>query len=299
MPSDSTQQVTGPGGQQLKLVSNAIEDFTSGGFGPEQADVRILSAEYIAFDYGGRMKDDPVLAVKMNLLPLDGSNNGKEFEANWTTGGKMSEFSIVNNGGHVAVLGSKENLGLTSNWGLFLESLKNCSFPSSINQGQNGILAMAGMEMTIRRVKQPVREGMKNQSQDQEKDNKQYYMCLKLTTLPGEQGKKKSATRAKANGAAAPAASAPAAAPAQANGTTSASGDTISYISAALAANDNKIPMSLLQAAVFKAGQASGLPVKSCMELSRTITEDFIITTVMSNPQLGWSYDNDTLSIAA
>ena len=204
MPEATTQQ--NPANANVQVISNAFEDMTTPGFGPEQADVKVISCIYASFDYGGTMKDDPVIAVEMNLRPIDGSNDGKDFIAHWPCGPKLKDFSIVNDGGALVPTGSRATLANTSNWAFLLKALKDASFDDKVLNGPRGICVLdEGFEMTIRQVPAPERD-FGNKQTGQKKDAK-VYTCLKIITAIGEKSKAKGSTKT-TNANAAPASNA-------------------------------------------------------------------------------------------
>jgi hypothetical protein len=293
MPTDvsaTTASSSAPAGE-IRRLSNAVDDMTSPGIGPDQADCRVTSISYISFDYAGTMAHDPVVSVKATLLPIDGSNEGKEFDIEWTTGAKMSEFAIVDDGGYLAPTGSKNSLTNTSNWALLQNSLKDCSVDTKILNGPRGIRGLEGMEWTLRRIKQPERSGL--DAKNAKGRDKEYYTCLKVITLPGE---KKGAAGRKAPAAPKPAAAPAAAASAPANGD-GGSSKLREYIVGALAANSGTLALDALAKAVFLQAKGDGLGARESNETAKLATEDYLIEQSMETPA-PWTYDNGVLTAA-
>lgn len=278
---------------EVRRLSNSVDDMMTPGIGPDQSDCRCLSMSYISFDYAGTMANDPVIAAKGTFLPLDGSNEGKEFEIEWTTGAKMAEFAIVDDGGFLAPTASKNSLTNTSNWAYLQNSLKACSIETkNLLNGPRGIRGLEGIEWTLRRIKQPERQGL--DAKNAKGRDKEYYTCLKVMVLPGE--KKSPAARRTAApkpAAAAPAAAAAASAPAV-NG--AATSDLRDHVIAALSANSGTINMADLPKAVFKIVKATGANAKDAMETGNQATEDYLIEQQMDGAP--WSLDSGVLTSA-
>lgn len=279
-----------------RILSNALENMTTPGIGPDQARARVNSCEYVSFDYAGTMAADPVVAVRMNFSPLDGENDNKDFDIEWTTGGKMSELAIMNDGGSLAATGAKNSLSNNSNWALFLRSLTDISFDTKLLDGPTGVRYMAGAELTIRRMKQPTRDGLADQNQSGR--SKEYYTCLKIDVMPGE---KKPTSRRTAPKAQAPAQAAPApqaasvtqAAPAHSASSNGSS--PLDYIKSILSDSNGSISIRDLKISVFQSLKAQGKSSKECQEQGSQITENWLEEQSMLN-DLNWSVDGGILS---
>ena len=286
-----------------EYISNALEDMVIGSIGPDQADVRVNTCEYVSFDYAGTRANDPVIAVHMHLTPLDGSNEGKDFDAEWTVGPKMTDFDIVNDGGNLKPKGSRHTLSPSSNWAELLKAMGDCSFKSGeVINGPRGIRAIEGMEMTIRRIAQKEREGL-------EKKNDKgraltFYKCLKITAMPGEKkagtGSRRAApaqttaSNASTSGQAQTSASTTAAAT---NGNGSGSTAIVNFISQVLKENPGGVNIKDdLPRAVFKLAKAAGESAKGATEIgNKAKSEDFLYEHAMEQ---GWAIDNGILTAA-
>ena len=256
--------------QAKQPVSNDLEDFIIPSIGPDQARARFKSCEYISFDYNGQMKDDPVIAVKAMLEPQDGENDGKDFEIEWTTGAKMKEFAIVEDGGKLLPTQSKSALTTGSNWASCLKSMKDCGFDTRLLNGPAGIRYFSqdnGAIMVLKRIKQPERSGI--EAKDSKGRDKMYYTVLKIESLPGEKGARKTKATAPASTTATATASAPSAAPSSANGL-----DVASIIKAALASNGGSITIQELQKAIFMGAKAAGSPVNVSAQVAKASVEE-------------------------
>jgi hypothetical protein len=292
MPTQvNSSSVSGSTDAEFHVLSNDLDDFISGGIGPDQADVKIRF-EYISWDYQGKMTDS-VLAVKGTCTPTDGSNENKEFEVTWTVGPKMSEVNIINDGGNV---NSKARAALTSNslWALFLHSLKDIdpAIPKMAN-GAKGIRELDGIECTIRRVKQPEREGLA--AKNEKGYDRTYYTCLKLVAAPGET--KRAGHKAKpAANVAVPGTVANAAKPAT-NG--KGSPDILEFIKTALANANGSIPLTGatgLAKAVFVIAKAAGQSTGEANNLgTQASNSDFLIEQSMEH-DLGWTVEGGVLT---
>lgn len=250
---------------------------TAAGFGPEQADIEVLSAEYVAFDYQGTVTE-PVIAIRWNCRPLGGENDGKDFTIEWGCGPKAHDFAILNDGGAIAALGSKQTLTNTSNWALALKSMCDAGFVESSLDGPTGVFFFVGGQFTLKRIPQPQRSNIADKND--KGFAKEYYTCLKILALPGE---KKGTARPRAaaapriavapavaqarTAALAPQAPPPAQAPAaaQAPAQPAANGiDLLGLISQALAANGGSLELTTqgLSTPVYRVAQASGMIVR-------------------------------------
>ena len=313
--SAPVSNVTG-GGMSTGFVSNDFDDFVAGGIGPEQADCRVNVCEYTKFDYNGKLANKPIIAVHMNCTPLDGSNDGKDFDVEWPMGAEFSDFHIVNEGGNLQPVGAKTVLSPNSNWGLLLSSAKQATFDTKVLNGPRGIRHMEGMEWTIRRVAQPSdkRQGLSAIEKDpQAKDTKMmYYTCLRIMRLPGETGRTAAAgprpvapaqaapvppppPPPRANGpvavpnppAASPSTSAPSAAAAM------VATDLAGFVTAALAANGGLKIADDLARAVFQQVKGAGNSNKVAMETASLVTEEWVYENAMLH---GWKVNNGILS---
>lgn len=274
------EQINSVSAANIQVVSNSLDDFTVGSFGPEQANVKFLSLSYVPFDYNGKQAQDPVIAVQVMCSPTDGSNENKDFEVEWTTGAKMADFSIINNGGALTPNGAKSTLNANSNWALFLKSLRDAGFSDfNLLNGEAGINYLATSEFTIRRVAQPKREGMKDQPTEGGR-TPQYYTCLKIISLPGETKKGAGAKKTTA----APAASKPATASAKSSATPptassngSGSPDLVPIVKQILSDAGNTSTLKDLQLSAFRDLKDNhSKPVGEAQALARTIDEKFI-----------------------
>jgi len=275
-----------------KPVSNDVEDFIAASIGPDQARARFKSCEYVSFDYAGQMKDDPVISVKAVLEPQDGENDNKDFEVEWTTGAKMKEFAIVENGGYLVPTQAKSTLTTGSNWALFQRSMKDCGFNTALLNGKAGIMYLAegdGAVVIIKRIKQPERAGLSEKTPGGR--DKTYYTCLKIDALPGEKR-----TKTKPSAAAKPAASAPASASSsQVNGSPAPASATVdaSTIKSILDANGGSIKISDLQKQIFLAVKASGSPVNVCATTAKAAVQDNVLLPMAEKNS--WMIDEGVL----
>jgi len=290
MPTQVNSSTSAPTDAEFHVLSNDLDDFISGGIGPDQADVKIRF-EYVSWDYQG--KTDPVLAVKGTCTPIDGSNENKEFEVLWTVGPKMSEINIVNDGGSVS---SKARTALTSTslWALFLHSLKDIdpAIPKLPN-GAKGIRELDGIECTIRRIKQPERDNIA--AKNEKGYDRTYYTCLKLVAAPGETKraghKAKPATTSNTATSVKPAVAAT-------NGK-SASPDILEFIKTALANANSSIPLTGatgLAKAVFVIAKAAGQSTGEANNLgTQASNSDFLIEQSMEH-DLNWTVEGGVLT---
>ena len=287
-----------------ELVSNALEDFTERGIGPEQADCRVVSCIYQTFDYQQPdLADDPPITVHMELEPIDGSNDGKNFEARWSTGqNKLSEFSVVNDGGHLSPTGHKKTLGLGTNWAQFLGSVKDCGISdlgTNLNS-QSGIGWFKGMELTLRQVPQKERSGV--DSKNAKGYARTMYTCLKVLSLPGEtkKGVAKSKAAPKPAAAAAPKAAAPA--PAAASNGAGSNDVVIALIIEAATAAGGPIAITKegLGKAVFMAAKAAGKAVADCQSYGKLASDVAFLTENATDDEFNarWEVSGDSLTLA-
>lgn len=285
------------GSTQQEVFSNDLDDFVSSGVGPDQATMRVLSSEFVAFDYGGTMKGSEVLAVRMTCEPLGGENDNKPFDIEWAVGPKMTEVSIVNNGAFVVAAPGSSKVGFSpnSNWAHALKSLKAAGFATNLVNGPAGVGYFVGGEFTIKRVPQPKRDGI--EEANTKGYPKTYYAFLKIDSLPGENKKRRSAAPKTAaapeaapavNGAAGPATPTTPAIPA-------GSTDYTSLVAAALAANGGSLAVGDLAKAIFDTSKATipNLSAKDRMDMAKSIaTEDSIVELAMKNK---WVYEGGVL----
>jgi hypothetical protein len=304
MPEKVTNSSASTDELEAHILSNDFNDFVAGGIGPDQADVKV-NFEYVAFDYGGTRVNDPVLALRGTCTPTDGSNEGKEFTIDWTCGPKMSDVNILNDGGSVSSK-VKGAFNPTSNQGLFIKSLIDTGvYDPKMANGPKGIRELNGMEITIKRTKQPTRQGIEDKNE--KGYDRTYYHCLKILSMPGEAkkaGRKGTNAVAPASAASAAPAAATASTPKASNG--AASGSTtksaLEYVKAALEASGGSIPLTGgdgLMKAVYKLVKADNGTTQEANSLgTQAAQEDFLIESSMEN-DLGWTVENGTLSKSA
>lgn len=257
----------------VQVVSNSLDDFTASAMGPEQAKVRFKSLSYISFDYNGKRSQEPVVAVQAICEPLDGSNDNKDFDIIWTTGAKMSEFGIINDGGALSPIGSRTSLNNNSNWALFLKSIRDAiaDFDFGLLNGDKGIGYLSSSELMLKRIAVH-RQGLKQEASadSKDKENLQYYTCIRVESLPGQTVAKRAGSTAKKT--AAPAASAPASKPTS-NGH---SHDLIAIVKSILSNGGNTSSLKDLQLSAFRHLKEEGMAVGEGQALARTIDEKFI-----------------------
>jgi len=207
----------------------------------------------------------------------------------------MADFAIVNDGGALKPTGTKKSLYVNSNWAHVFKAMRDAGMTLSLN-GPDGLRALAGLELTVRQIPQPKREGL--EEKNAKGYDKKFYTCLKIIALPGEakKGAKKGAGTSaapKAN-AAAPAATATAAVKAATNGN-SASSDVLKHIQDILKDSAGSITIADLKKSVFRALKADGKPSNECQSGAQSITGDFLIDQSMEH-DLGWEVNGDTLT---
>jgi hypothetical protein len=296
------EQVVNNSAPASEYISNALEDMVVGSIGPDQADVRVNVCEYVSFDYAGTRANDPVIAVHMNLTPLDGSNDGKDFDAEWTVGPKMTDFDIVNDGGNLKPRGARHTLAPNSNWAELLKAMQDCSFKSGdVINGPRGIRAIEGMEMTIRRIAQKEREGLKKENDKGRAPT--FYTCLKIIAMPGEKKAGASGRRTSNTTSTSTASTASTTQRATATAGGGANGNSpalVGFINTVLKENTGGVSIKdtdsllYLPRLVFKLAKAAGESAKGATELGKlSVSEDFLYEHAMEH---NWSIDNGILT---
>lgn len=281
-------------------VKNSVDSMMSPGIGPEQARVKITSLRYVSFDYNGALKDDPVISARALCTPTDGSNDNKDFEIDWSTGAKMKDFSIMDDGKWLAATGSKASLTNTSNFALFQRSLKDAGYDVNQFDSDSGLATFDNAELTLRRivVKREGFQGSQHQAQQasgQTQRDNQYYTCLKIDSLPGE-SKKAGGTKKTTTSSAKPATSA--APKAASNGTSNGSGDITSVIESIVRDSGGSTSLKDFKMSLFRHFKEEGKAVAECQKLATEYgTGDALVTMIMENG-LSWSFEGDTLSIS-
>jgi hypothetical protein len=286
----------------IKFVSNSVDDMHSPGIGPEQALVRINSLRYCMFDYNGKMAHDPMISARALCTPLDGANDSKDFEIDWTVGAKLADFAIMMDGKKLGVVGSRVSLTNTSNFALFQQSLKSHAYDTNLFNGEEGLAAFDGAEIVVRRITVK-RENMPNnreQGQAQQgaapREDK-YYTCLKIDKLPGEGKRPGGAKKATAASTPAAAKSAPAAKVAAAsNGNGAGDYDAVAIINGILKDSAGSIEMKNLKLSLFNEFKKLGKPVAECQTLAKQYgSEDYLVSAAMEK-DMPWAVENDTLT---
>lgn len=265
------------GGSAIHVVSNSVDDMVEGGaLGPDQATVRITSMSYVTNDYNGTVKPAAVVARAM-FTPLDGSNDNKDFDGQWSIGAvNENDAVIINDGGGVGFTETSGKLHLKNNTNFadFQKSLKDTGWDPNVLNGPTGIHILEGYEMVIKKIPQRKRDGM--EEQNAKGYPKTMYTCLKLTSQPGE-SKRAGSTKAKPTAAttvpAAKSAGKPTATPASTNGH---SHDLIAIVKSILSDGGNTSSLKDLQLSAFRHLKEEGMAVGEGQALARTIDEKFI-----------------------
>lgn len=263
----------------MVVASNSVSNMVDGGgFGPDQANVRITSMSYTSTDFNGTV-NPKVFVAHAILSPLDGSNENKDFETQWSIGAGEKEGAILNNGG---VIGFSKSSGRTAlrnntNFADFLKSITDTGWNDSVLDGPTGIHIMEGYEMVIKKIPQRQREGMSDKNE--KGYPKTMYTCLKLISQPGESKRagagSAAAKPATTTAAAKPATAAPAKTPpASSNG--SGSHDIIGAVKQILTDAANTSTLKDLQLSAFRHFKDDGMAVGEAQALARTIDEKFI-----------------------
>lgn len=293
MPEQVSSSI--PQDVEVRALSNSVDDMITPGIGPDQSHCRVNICEYIHFDYAGSMKDDPVISVHMNLTPLDGSNDGKDFDIEWTVGPKASEVLIIDEGGKLAPgPGGKGALSNTSNWANLQKSMKDASFDPALLNGPTGIRFLQSMEWVIRRIKQVERSGL--DSKNSKGRDKEFYTCLKIEKMPGEsKPTTRRATGTSTRAAAstpAPAQAATASTQAATNGASAPSPELVGFIKSALESSGGSLKLSELGKLVFQAAKAAGKTGKEATDLGKlSMSPAFLDENPFEN---GWDHSADT-----
>lgn len=232
---------------------------------------------YVTNDYNGTVKPAAIVARAI-FSPLDGSNENKDFDGNWSMGQiNENDAAIINDGGGVGFFESSGKLHLKNNTNFadFQRSLKDTGWDPNLLNGPTGIHVLEGYEMVIKKIPQRSREGMS--AKNEKGFDKTIYTCLKINNIPGESkragaAKAKPATTAAAKPVAA--ASAKATPPASSNG--SGSHDVIGAVKQILIDSANSTTLKDLQLSAFRHFKDDGMAVGEAQALARTIDEKFI-----------------------
>jgi hypothetical protein len=274
---------------EMVVASNSVSNMVEGGgFGPDQATVRIISMSYISTDFNNTV-NPKVFVAQAIFSPLDGSNDNKDFETQWSIGAvNEKEAAILNNGGTIGFTPSSGKTALKNNTNFadFQKSIKDGPFNwnDAVLDGPTGIHIMEGYEMVIKKIPQRTREGMSDKNE--KGYAKTMYTCLKLTSQPGE-SKLVRAGAAKAKPATTTAATKPTAAvhaktpPASSNG--SGSHDVIGAVKQILTDAANTSSLKDLQLSAFRHFKDGGMAVGEAQALARTIDEKFIDANSMEH----------------
>jgi hypothetical protein len=146
--------------QQPVLVSNEVDDFEQGGLYPGGS-CRVNSCRYRLWDYDGAMPPDSVVSVALDLQPIDGSNDGKQFVQHYSVG-NSSNFTPSEDGKFLFNIAGTGQMKNSTNWAYFSAKLKaNCGLEKGrLSQPGIGLAALDGTEFTLVRTDQPTRDGL-------------------------------------------------------------------------------------------------------------------------------------------
>lgn len=275
MPEQINSAVT-VGGNAIHIVSNSVDDMVEGGtLGPDQATVRIISMSYVTNDYNGTVKPAAVVARAI-FSPLDGSNENKDFDGNWSIGAvNENDASILNDGGAIGFSEASGKLHLKNNTNFadFQKSLKDTGWDPNVLNGPTGIHVLEGYEMVIKKIPQRTRDGMS--AKNEKGFDKTIYTCLKITNQPGE-SKRAGASKSKPAATSASKPSPTSTKPSSTPPASSGSHDVIGTVKSILTDAANTSTLKDLQLSAFRHFKDGGMAVGEAQSLARTIDEKFI-----------------------
>jgi hypothetical protein len=174
--------------QAAMAVSINPEEMTEGGGLLDNVRVTITDASWEMTDYGGRstMKRP---AAHLVLEEPDGTVHDDQ----WWSCGKAEDWVPSDDGQYLLPTGLKKQINLSSNFGMFMQSLSDNGFPSDRFEPEIGCLI--GLEFHLQQVKAEGRE--KTKSKDGSKEYDQTVPCAaEIFTFPWEEKKAKSGTAA-------------------------------------------------------------------------------------------------------
>lgn len=147
-------------------------DAVDGGGLLDDADVTIVEARFVMFDYSG--KTQPVPAIRLKLDSMDGTDPVDQY---WSVG-KAVDWMPSDDGKELIPIGKLLQLKTGSNGLLLLASAVNAGMPE--NKLGEDISVLEGMECHVNRVAAPVRKGL------DQKEGTTVLAITKIHKLPWE-----------------------------------------------------------------------------------------------------------------
>ncbi len=180
-----------------------------------EGDVTVVGAKFCTWDYKGKSRGGPVLALRMDFQDGEG-----QVHDDYLSSGDLKFFVPSSDGKMAVPVGTQTKLNVNTNAAAFLISLMNADTRGELTKrikATNDISILVGLKVNIVRVDQPKRAGIIAADEEtlagQTKRAPQVVKVTKILAYPWETGAAPVAAAAPAAGqAAAPAAAAPVAA---------------------------------------------------------------------------------------
>jgi len=131
------------------------QDHTAGGF-LDDADVSIVKAEVVEFDYAGQQ--DAVCAVAVTFRP-DTAESDEEERTEYYRIGPLSKFTPSADRTKYVPVGSATHMNRNSKASLFMAALKDKGFAMS-KLNTEGLAALAGLHCHVNQVPMPEMKGI-------------------------------------------------------------------------------------------------------------------------------------------
>lgn len=176
-------------------ISLAPSTFATGGGLLDDADVEIMDAAFLLWDYNGSQPQGPALGVTMRVL--EGGKHkvaedkvkfesGFEDHDQYYTAGKIEFFVPNEDGTGLVPAGDKTAITQSCNTAVFLASLVNVGLPESVLASGN-IKDLIGTRLHVNRIEQEARKQGKNSTFTGDVNKKhEILVATKLISLPGE-----------------------------------------------------------------------------------------------------------------
>lgn len=176
-------------------ISLAPSTFAVGGGLLDDADVEIMDAAFLLWDYNGKAPQGPALGITFRILE-GGKHKIAEDKAKFESGfedhdqyfsaGKIEYFAPNDDGTGLVPTGDKTAITQSCNTAMFLSSLVNVGVPESVLASGN-IKDLVGTRLHVNRVEQEARKQGKNSTFSGDPNKKQEILvATKLISLPGE-----------------------------------------------------------------------------------------------------------------
>lgn len=167
------------------------EDFVEGGGLIDDVDVNFKKCVFDMFDYNGKVVPG-VPSLRIDMVMDD-----NEEATQYYSMGSANDWIPSEDGSQLMAVGKASSIRMTTNGGIFLNSLIDAGFP--VGKLGDDITVLDGLQAHVIRVPAPKRPGLKKQDRSDGKKFEETILIVgEILTLPWEKSKPKGAPAKKA-----------------------------------------------------------------------------------------------------